>query len=172
MCDNWWLIHETNISETLSNRSGGINANFFFLIYSAIEDAIYVLKPCAPSPCGQFSQCTDQTGVAVCKCVPNYYGSPPNCRPECTVNSDCSNSKACINEHCADPCAGACGLNTLCNVINHRPNCACQNGYEGDAFVRCHPIAVARKHQSITFDVQRYSNLILCAHYSISFITI
>lgn len=119
-------------------------------IYSAVasDTPAPVTNPCVPSPCGEFAQCNDQNGVAVCKCLPNYYGNPPSCRPECTTNSDCSNTKACVNERCVDPCPGACGLNTVCNVINHRPNCACRSGYEGDAFVRCQPIVVARKHRS------------------------
>lgn len=121
-----------------------------FNIFSKSHPAIQISHdyPCEPSPCGQFAQCNDQNGVAECKCLPNYYGYPPNCRPECTVNSDCPNIKACVNEHCVDPCPGACGLNTVCNVINHTPNCACQSGYEGDAFVQCQPIVVARKHRS------------------------
>lgn len=114
---------------------------------SAAESDTFVVNPCIPSPCGQFAQCNDHNGVAVCKCVPSYYGSPPHCRSECSVNSDCSNINACVNEHCVDPCPGACGLNTVCNVINHTPNCACRRGYEGDAFVRCQPIVVARKNR-------------------------
>lgn len=122
--------------------------NFYSKPHSAVESDTFVVNPCIPSPCGQYAQCNDQNGVAVCKCLPNYYGSAPNCRPECTVNSDCPNIKACVNERCVDPCPGACGLNTVCNVINHIPNCACRSGYEGDAFVRCQPIVVARKHRS------------------------
>lgn len=102
-------------------------------------------NPCVPSPCGLFAQCTNQVGVAACRCIEHYYGSPPNCRPECTINSDCINSKACINERCVDVCVGACGLNAACNVINHTPQCECIRGYQGDAFVRCQPIVVARK---------------------------
>lgn len=84
-------------------------------------------------------------GTAVCRCTEHYYGSPPNCRPECTINSDCINTRACANERCIDPCIGACGLNSVCNVVNHAPQCACVYGHEGDAFVKCHPIVVARK---------------------------
>lgn len=104
-----------------------------------------VVNPCVPSPCGNFAQCNDVRGSAVCHCLPNYYGSPPYCRPECTVNSDCPNIKSCANERCIDPCPGSCGMNAVCNVINHVPNCACKPGYDGDAFVRCHPIVVAAR---------------------------
>lgn len=100
---------------------------------------------CVPNPCGNFAQCNEVGRSYVCHCLPNYYGSPPFCRPECTVNSDCPNTKSCVNERCIDPCPGSCGLNSVCNVINHVPNCACKPGYEGDAFVRCQPIVIAGK---------------------------
>lgn len=50
-----------------------------------------------------------------------------------------------MNERCIDPCPNACGFNSVCNVINHIPQCSCVRGYEGDAFVRCQPIVIARK---------------------------
>lgn len=101
--------------------------------------------PCVPSPCGPYATCLNQNNVPSCTCLPNYIGAPPNCRPECTVNSDCISSQACINERCRDPCPGACGVNTVCSIINHTPNCACQPGYIGDAFVACHPAPAPRK---------------------------
>lgn len=101
------------------------------------------MNPCVPNPCGNFGQCNNVRGSYVCHCLPNYYGSPPYCRPECSVNSDCPNTKSCANERCIDPCPGSCGMDAVCNVINHVPNCACKPGYEGDAFVRCRPIVVA-----------------------------
>lgn len=103
------------------------------------------VNPCVPSPCGLFAQCTEMSSTAVCRCLENYYGSPPNCRPECTINSDCINTKACVNERCINPCAGACGLNAECNIINHTPICSCIPGYQGDAFVKCQPIVISRK---------------------------
>lgn len=95
--------------------------------------------PCVPSPCGLYATCRNQQDQAVCACQPNYFGTPPHCRPECTINADCPTQLACINERCGDPCAGACGQNTECRVINHTPNCVCLQGYVGDAFVACRP---------------------------------
>lgn len=94
--------------------------------------------PCYPSPCGQFSQCHNHYGAAVCSCLPSYIGAPPNCHPECTVHSDCPPYSACINEKCRDPCPGSCGIYANCNVLNHVPNCVCPTGMVGDPFTACH----------------------------------
>lgn len=97
-------------------------------------------NPCQPSPCGPNSQCRESNGQAVCSCLPEYVGSPPNCRPECTVSSECAQNKACINQKCQDPCPGTCGINAKCSVINHSPICICSSGYTGDPFSRCYLI--------------------------------
>jgi hypothetical protein len=95
------------------------------------------VNPCHPSPCGPFSECKALDGHAVCSCARSYIGSPPACRPECTVSSDCPQNKACYNQKCADPCPGTCGSNAKCHVINHSPICSCPANYVGDPFVRC-----------------------------------
>lgn len=94
-------------------------------------------NPCAPSPCGPNSICRVVDSRAVCSCQSNYFGSPPNCRPECVVNSDCPRDKACKQSRCFDPCVGNCGQNALCRVVNHSPICTCLSGYIGDPFERC-----------------------------------
>ncbi|XP_046680366.1 delta-like protein 4 [Homalodisca vitripennis] len=94
-------------------------------------------NPCVPSPCGQYSMCRAVNGHAVCSCQPNYIGSPPSCRPECMVSADCPQNRACINQKCADPCPGTCGLNARCQVVNHNPICSCAPGFTGDPFARC-----------------------------------
>lgn len=81
--------------------------------------------------------CRPINGNAVCSCQPNYIGSPPSCRPECMVSADCAQDKACVNQKCADPCPGTCGLNARCQVVNHNPICSCAPGFTGDPFVRC-----------------------------------
>lgn len=96
--------------------------------------------PCVPSPCGPNSQCRNVNGQGVCSCLPNYIGSPPGCRPECVVSSECPQNRACVNQKCVDPCPGTCGLNARCEVINHSPICSCQVGFTGDPFTRCNPI--------------------------------
>lgn len=87
-----------------------------FLLYFLISDwlffkllAIVVQRPCHPSPCGPNSQCREINGQGVCSCIQGYIGSPPSCRPECVINSECPSNEACINQKCGDPCPGACG---------------------------------------------------------------
>lgn len=99
-----------------------------------------VVNLCSPSPCGPNSQCRVINEQAVCSCLPEYIGSPPNCRPECTINSECSAEKACINQKCVDPCPNSCGINAQCTPINHSPICSCRNGFTGDPFTRCYAI--------------------------------
>jgi hypothetical protein len=46
--------------------------------------------PCSPSPCGPDSICRVQNGIAICSCKPDYFGVPPQCRPECIVRENSS----------------------------------------------------------------------------------
>lgn len=93
--------------------------------------------PCNPSPCGFNAQCNN----GVCTCLPEYQGDPYiGCRPECVLNNDCPQNKACINRKCKDPCPGICGQNALCDVYNHIPMCRCPEKMMGNAFIECKPV--------------------------------
>lgn len=94
-------------------------------------------QPCHPSPCGPNSQCRDVNGQAVCSCLVGFIGSPPSCRPECIVSTDCSPAEACSNRKCINPCQGSCGVAAKCQVINHNPICSCPSDFTGNPFVRC-----------------------------------
>ena len=99
------------------------------------------VDPCEPNPCGSFSLPPRVVGDrCVCNCEPHMIGTPPNCRPECVVNSECPQESACITQRCQDPCPGLCGINAYCRVRNHVPICACNQGYQGDPFSRCNRI--------------------------------
>ena len=74
----------------------------------------------------------------MCSCNGGYIGSPPNCRPECIINDECNRQQACCNQHCINPCDGACGLNSECTIRNHLPICKCLSGYNG--FQQCNKI--------------------------------
>lgn len=112
----------------------------FYLMYNLVVEpqlVIEVLNPCLPSPCGLNSICRDVGGSPSCSCAIGYSGSPPNCRPECVINSECPSNLACIQEKCRDPCLGSCGSGAFCNVINHTPICSCPEGFTGDPFSYC-----------------------------------
>lgn len=110
-----------------------------FIAPLAVEPIQVPTDPCMPSPCGPNSQCRDIGAAPSCSCLPNYVGSPPNCRPECTINSECPSNQACIREKCRDPCPGSCGVSANCQVMNHIPVCSCIEGYTGDPFSNCYP---------------------------------
>ena len=99
--------------------------------------ALPSLNPCEPSPCGPNSVCRITNGHAVCSCQPNFLGSPPSCRPECVVSSECPQNQACISQKCQDPCPGTCGIDARCQVVNHNPICSCPSRFTGDPFVQC-----------------------------------
>ena len=80
-------------------------------------------------------------------------GTPPNCRPECRIHSECASNLACINEKCRDPCPGACGSYAECEVINHNAVCRCQQGYEGDPFVGCRRVTTREYSTIIIYSV-------------------
>nr|XP_027235378.1 fibropellin-1-like [Penaeus vannamei] len=98
-------------------------------------------NPCEPSPCGPNAQCSVATGnYPVCACFPGFFGDADSfqgCKPECVVDTDCSDDLACISTKCVDPCPGACGINSLCEVNTHRPVCFCPAGFMGNPYIRC-----------------------------------
>lgn len=112
-----------------------INLQLIFL--ATVFDNV---SPCTPSPCGANAVCKEQNGAGSCTCLQDYIGNPyEGCRPECTVNSDCVSSLACVRSKCQDPCPGTCGQNAVCQVINHSPACTCTPGFTGDPFRYCNP---------------------------------
>lgn len=122
-----------------------LNPNVVVLTAAPVVNDVVPVNPCYPSPCGPYSQCQPNEQIPSCSCLPSYFGTPPNCRPECTINSDCLSNKACLNERCRDPCPGSCGHSTRCNVNNHTPVCTCIEGYIGDPFISCYPKPSPRK---------------------------
>lgn len=125
------VINHIPVCVCLTGYSG--NA---FISCSKIAPPVLV-NPCVPSPCGSNSRCKEINGQAVCSCVEGFIGSPPSCRPECVMSSDCLLNQACVNQKCIDPCPGSCGVNTKCQVVNHNPICSCLPDYTGDPFTRC-----------------------------------
>lgn len=118
-------------------RLSALFLHFSEFFSSAVERPAPVGNPCVPSPCGPNSQCRVIGNTPACSCLQNYIGRPPNCRPECTINSECPSNRACQNERCVDPCPGSCGAFADCVVITHRSVCSCKSGYTGDPFAGC-----------------------------------
>lgn len=120
---------------------------FNLSIFSHYLEPVYEeAHPCNPSPCGSNTVCKERNGVGSCTCIPEYFGDPyVGCKPECSINSDCSREKACIRNKCQDPCPGVCGINAFCRIINHNPSCSCNDDYTGDPLSSCHEIFKSRK---------------------------
>lgn len=108
-----------------------------FLSNTFFSTAVTPTNPCNPTPCGPNSRCRAINGQGVCSCIEGYLGSPPTCRPECVVSTDCLQNRACSNQKCVDPCLGTCGVNANCQVVNHSPICSCPAKYTGNPFVYC-----------------------------------
>lgn len=109
------------------------------------------MNVCNPSPCGVNAICKEVNNQPVCSCLNNYIGTPPNCRTECIVNSECKTNRACVNNRCVNPCPKPCGKNTECKVINHSPVCSCHPGYSGNPFTIC--TQVMRKFYKCIFNL-------------------
>ena len=107
-------------------------------VEAVIANPIDRVDVCDPNPCGTNAECQSINNNVLCVCLPGLQGNPNiACKPECTTNSECSNSLACIAQNCRDPCAGSCGVNARCQVVGHNPVCTCPLGYTGDPFVQC-----------------------------------
>lgn len=114
--------------------------------------------PCYPSPCGLNAQCSNLNNQAKCTCLPEFMGTPPSCRPECTSNDDCSNNLACVNQKCRDPCPGSCGFNANCIVTLHIPNCQCPNGTTGDPFRMCYERKESKASSNFALYLKSYKS--------------
>lgn len=115
-----------------------VHEHYFFDFTAEAPPQPPPTNPCIPSPCGTYAICQVVNDQASCSCLQGYGGQPPHCRPECVSNSECPSQLACINMKCKDPCIGSCGLNSICHVTNHIPNCYCDTGYTGDPFTSCY----------------------------------
>ena len=73
------------------------------------------------------------------------------CKDGCHFNNDCSQTTACLNQTCQDPCQPPkgldepfddCGVNAVCEVVSHAPTCRCPEGYRplNSPYVACVPL--------------------------------
>lgn len=121
------------------------------------------VNPCQNgNPCARNAECQAQNHRAVCQCPAPLIGDPfTNCfaedivvKPECTSDSECSETTSCINQRCRNPCAdrNPCAGNAECRVSQHRPLCYCPLGWGGDPQVQCYK----RKYYTILFIMIKY----------------
>ena len=129
--------------------------------FEAIEVEVEEPTPCDPNPCGDNAYCTPNGRVGSCICNRGYYGDADvSCRPECVTNSDCRDrKKACVDSKCVNPCKqkNPCGINAVCNVVNHGPICNCLHGYNGDPNKECHPPPTGTVTEEIECDCGPHS---------------
>lgn len=74
---------------------------------------------CSGNPCGVNAVCQEASGGRpVCSCPPGYSGNPlTHCnRGECLDNVDCRGDLQCKDNRCVNPCVGACGIGSNCDV--------------------------------------------------------
>lgn len=107
------------------------------------------INPCTSgNPCDRTAECRVENRRAVCACPVGYIGDAfVNCylptvveKPECVSDSECSPTKACINQICQNPCElrNPCSEHAECHVTQHHPICTCPNGWAGDPQIRCY----------------------------------
>lgn len=128
---------------------------------SAIQLTTERPPSCTPSPCGPHSRCQLLASGPACSCLPGYVGSPPSCRPECTINSECPASLACVRQKCDDPCPGSCGIDANCHVLNHVAVCVCNEGFTGDPFSRCVQILEGKNHLDFMYGLHLLSRSVI-----------
>jgi hypothetical protein len=57
---------------------------------------------------------------------------------ECRNDDECPYDKACLNEKCLNPCISSrCGKGAECQPQQHRANCVCPAGTQGNPLVSC-----------------------------------
>lgn len=100
-------------------------------------------NPCAErNPCAQNAECRVSQHRPLCYCPIGWGGDPQvQCyKPECKTDHDCPYDKTCHNENCLNPCtlgAVQCGRGAECLAQNHRANCMCPAGTQGNPLVSC-----------------------------------
>lgn len=103
--------------------------------------------------CADNATCHNLLGSYECRCFENFEGDPyrEGCKPEppqlkgCLHDTDCALNKRCdLNSgECYDPCVATgplehrCGQGAICLTENHRSECYCPPGHEGDPYKLC-----------------------------------
>lgn len=83
--------------------------------------------------CGNNAKCHSDNHSSQCICSPGFTGDAyKTCEHlQCIVDADCADSLVCSEHLCINPCKtdNPCGSSQVCDVINHRILCTCENGF-------------------------------------------
>jgi hypothetical protein len=143
--DTWAILLSTALPQQVSSAHIYKVDIYCMCFVVATKRPIQIIQPCNPSPCGVNAECMERNRAASCKCIRDYVGNPyVKCKPECVTNSECPRNKACVGQHCVDPCPGVCGAHATCQVASHVPFCTCDPGYTGNAFISCRRITTSK----------------------------
>lgn len=107
-------------------------------------------NPCAvDNMCSPDQECrildTLPLRTMVCQCPPDTLVDPSGrCvpilvpKPQCRSDSDCSNPDKCLRGTCIEACkVDRCGINAICNSIDHQAICTCAPAYTGNPRFEC-----------------------------------
>ncbi|CAG2055426.1 unnamed protein product, partial [Timema podura] len=110
------------------------------------------VDPCSNVTCTDDAPCYVEEHKPVCKFCPQGYvtdskygclkageSSSTSAPVRCTLDAECTDSKACIRGECVDPCTNLCGNGSQCKAQAHRPICYCLEGHHGNPLIECMP---------------------------------
>ncbi|XP_070506991.1 adhesive plaque matrix protein 2-like [Chironomus tepperi] len=114
-----------------------------FILSISTHSTLSQLSKCSDAPpqaCGRNANCydnqTDPNYIKLngpyCKCTDDAYGSPPNCRPRCSYDSDCKTNEFCDfsgSKECIEGCRKhGCKFGEHCDSETRK----CTNGCKMD----------------------------------------
>lgn len=94
-----------------------------------------------PCSCGEHTECFVRDHRPICTCLPGYQGNPNiGCyKAGCSKDEECPLDTMCSSGVCINPCMvnDPCDISAECYAENHRSNCRCETGLEGDPYIKC-----------------------------------
>ena len=81
-------------------------------------------------------------GSDFCQMIPQFANILINLfeggRPECEMDSECPDNQFCSGEKCENLCnTWTCAENAVCKAKNHKSDCECPEGYQGNPSIFC-----------------------------------
>ncbi|SPP80067.1 blast:Fibrillin-1, partial [Drosophila guanche] len=88
--------------------------------------------------CSDGESCLNNVCVVACldhsQCGQGLACVEGHCTIGCRSNKECKQDQSCIENKCLNPCqsGNSCGPNALCSIAQHRSQCSCPEGFEGN----------------------------------------